>query len=497
LQSRRRPAIIPPPLREAIRTEDDVNATDLCYTSALDLGRMIRAREVSPVEIAEAVLARIERLNPTLNAFLTVTPDLALEQARAAEQRAVRGDLLSPIDGIPVSIKDLEPLGGVRCTYGSKWTEEFIAPADGVVAGRLRAAGGVILGKTNTPHYGYKDMCDNFLGEPCKNPWNLERTSGASSGGAGAAIAAGLGPLAHGSDGAGSIRIPSALCGIFGIKPAFGRVPYSPSADYWGGRPHAGPMTRTVRDSAILLGVMAGPNERDPLSIDGAVPDFLGACEGDLKGLRVIWSGDLGYAPVDPDVRQIAEAAARRFAEFGATVRDEDPAWDDPYEFHKVIYEAGSGGRVVDRAAERPDWIEPTLMLMVENTHKLSAFDLQRAIYRRTAFYEQARAWFENVDLLLTPQMPLGAWSHRAGIDEGPSDIGGHTPRSMFDRLHFTYPFNMTNQPAATVPCGFTSEGLPVGLQIVGRWHDESMVFRAAACFEAAQPWAQHRPPLD
>jgi Asp-tRNA(Asn)/Glu-tRNA(Gln) amidotransferase A subunit family amidase len=488
---------IPHPPATAIGSEDDVDATELCYTPALELGRMIRAREISPVEIAETVLARIERLNPTLNAFLAVTADLARDQARAAEGRATRGELRSPIDGIPVSIKDLEPLAGVRCTYGSKWSENNIASIDGVVAGRLREAGGVILGKTNTPHYGYKDMCDNLLGDPCKNPWNLERTSGASSGGAGSAIAAGLGPLAHGSDGAGSIRIPSALCGIFGIKPAFGRVPYSPGADYWAGRSHAGPMTRTVRDAALLLGVMAGPNERDPLSIDAPPPDFLGACDGDLKGLRVVWSGDLGYAPVDPEVRQIAEAAARRFADFGATVEDEDPAWDDPYEFHKVMYEAASGGRVAERAAERPDWIEATLMLMVENTKQRSAFDLQRSFFQRTAFFEQARAWFENVDLLLTPQMPVGAWSHRAGIDEGPADIGGRKPRSMFDRLHFTYPFNLTNQPAATVPCGFTSEGLPVGLQIVGKWHDEATVFRAAACFEAAQPWAQHRPPLN
>src|SRR5215212_8206702 len=273
--------------------EDIVNAVDFCYTSALDLGRMIRARDVSPVEIATAVLDRIDRLNPTLNAFLTPTPELALEGARAAEARALAGALRGPLDGIPVSIKDLEPMAGVRCTYGSKWTENNIAPEDGGATERIRKAGGVLLGKTNTPHFGYKDMCDNFLGEPCKNPWNLTRTSGASSGGAGASVAAGLGPVAHGSDGAGSVRIPAALCGIFGMKPSFGRVPYSPIADFWGGRSHVGPMTRTVRDAAILLGVMAGPNDRDPLSIDGPVPDFLGACKGDLKGLRVVWSPDL------------------------------------------------------------------------------------------------------------------------------------------------------------------------------------------------------------
>jgi Asp-tRNA(Asn)/Glu-tRNA(Gln) amidotransferase A subunit family amidase len=474
-----------------------VDTTDLCYTSALDLGRMIRAGEISPVEIATAILERIDRLNPTLNAFLTVTPELAMEQARAAEARAHAGEMLGPIDGIPVSIKDLEPMAGVRCTFGSKWTENNIATEDGVATERIRKAGGVLLGKTNTPHFGYKDMCDNFLGDPCKNPWNLDRTSGASSGGAGASVAAGLGPIAHGSDGAGSVRIPASLCGIFGLKPSFGRVPYHPIADYWGGRSHVGPMARTVRDAAAFLGVMAGPDERDPLSIEGPVPGFLAACEGDLKGLRVVWSGDLGYAAVDAEVRQIAEAAARRFVDFGCTLEDGNPTWDDPYEFHKVLYEVGIGTRIAERAIEHPEWIEATMMLMLEGAHSRSAIDYQNAILQRTTFYNQARAWFADVDLLLTPQMPVGAWSHEAGPNEGPKTIGGKPPRSMFDRLHFTYPFNLTNQPAATVPCGFTSEGMPVGLQIVGKWHADTTVLRAAACFEAAQPWAQNRPSLD
>jgi Asp-tRNA(Asn)/Glu-tRNA(Gln) amidotransferase A subunit family amidase len=482
-----------------------VDATDLCYTSALDLGTMIRAREISPVEIATAVLERIERLNPTLNAFLTVTPDLALEHARAAEARALRGDLLGPIDGIPVSIKDLEPMAGVRCTYGSKWTENNIAAEDGVATGRIRKSGGVLLGKTNTPHFGYKDMCDNFLGDPCKNPWKLDRTSGASSGGAGSAVAAGLGPLGHGSDGAGSVRIPASLCGIFGMKPSFGRVPNAPVADYWGGRSHVGPMTRTVRDGAMFLGVMAGPDDRDPLSIDGPVPDFLAACDGDssvrsgqaLRGLRILWSPDLKHGMVDPEVRQIAETAARVFADFGCTLEDGSPPWDDPYEWHKTIYEVGVAARVDDRAREHPEWIEATMMQMVESARGVSAVEYQRAILQRSTFYNVARAWFDGFDLLLTPQMPLGAWSHEAGPNEGPREIGGKPARSMFDRLPFTYPFNLTNQPAATVPCGFTAEGLPVGLQIVGKWHADATVLRAAACFEAARPWAQHRPPLD
>ncbi len=476
-----------------------MNATDLCFTSALELGALIRARQLSPVELCDAVLARVERLNPRLDAFLTVTADLARQQARAAEERARRGTGLGPLDGIPYSIKDLEPTAGIRTTFGSKWFADHVPAEDGVVASRLKATGAVLLGKTNTPHFGHKDSCDNLLGPPCKNPWKLDRTSGASSGGAGSAVAAGLGPVAHGSDGGGSIRIPAALCGIFGLKPSFGRVPYHPSADYWAARSHNGPMTRTVRDAALLLQAMAGPDPRDPLTIDAPPEDYLAACDGDLRGLTVVWSADLGYGAVDPEVRRIAEAAAFRFADLGAKVETRDPGWPDPGAFHKVTYEVSVGARQVERAAERPDWIEPSLMQMIENARRVSAIEHSKALLQRSAFYNQARQFFETCDLLLTPQEPVGAWpaDPGPGPQQGPSSIGGRPTPTMFDRLTFTFPFNLTGQPAATVPCGFTAEGLPVGLQIVGRWHADAMVLRAAAAFEALQPWAHRRPPLD
>jgi len=368
---------------------------------------------------------------------------------------------------------------------------------DGTVAARLKRTGAVLLGKTNTPNFGYKDMCDNMIGPPCSNPWKLDRTSGASSGGAGAAVAAGLGPIAHGSDGAGSIRIPSALCGIFGIKPSFGRVPYAPTADLFAARSHNGPMTRTVRDAATLLQAMAGPDPRDPLSIDAPPDEYLAACEGDLTGLRVAWSGDLRYGPVDPEVRSIAEAAAKRFTAFGCTLEEDAPAWPNPREFHKTIYEVSQAGRQIERYEEHPDWIEATLEQMIQHAKQVSALEHSKALLQRTVLYEHAHRFFETYDLLLTPQMPVGAWSKEPGPEEGPREIGGRPTPTMFDRLPFTYPFNLTGQPAATVPCGFTSEGLPVGLQIVGRWHAETTVLRASACFEAAQPWAAARPPLD
>jgi Asp-tRNA(Asn)/Glu-tRNA(Gln) amidotransferase A subunit family amidase len=473
-----------------------VDKTELCFTPATELAELIRSREVSPVEIADAVLARIDRLNPALNAFMTVTADLAREAAKASEARARSGTLIGPLDGIPYSIKDLEPTAGIRTTYGSAFTKDHVPTEDGAVAGRLRRLGGVLLGKTNMPHLGYKDMCDNLIGPPGRNPWNLERTPGGSSGGAAAAAASGLGPLHHGSDGAGSIRIPAALCGVFGIKPSYGLVPYYPSPDFFTARSHNGPIARTVRDGAMLLGAMAGPDPRDPLSIDHAPEDFLAACEGDLGGLNVVWSGDFGYAAVDPEVKRIAAAAASRFVDLGCTVEERDPGWPNPAEIARVLWNVSFAGRMVDGAAEHPEWIEPTMRRMIENGQQYTAIEHARASMARTAFYNYARTFFETCDLLITPQMPVGAWSVEPGLDEGPRFIDGVPVPDLFDRLSFTFPFNLTGQPAATVPCGFTSEGLPVALQIVGRWHADALVLRAAACFEALQPWADRRPPL-
>ena len=473
-----------------------MDATTLAFTPATELDRLIRTRAVSPVELTRALLERIDRLNPRLNAFLTVTADLAMTQARAAEGRAMRGARLGPLDGVPYSLKDLEATAGVRTTFGSRWFEQHVPAEDGVVAARLKATGGVLLGKTNTPNFGHKDCCDNLLGPPCRNPWMLDRTSGASSGGAGAAVAAGLGPLAHGSDGAGSIRIPAALCGIFGFKPSFGRVPYAPTADYWAARAHNGTMTRTVRDGALLLEAMAGGDPRDPLSIDAPPERYLAGCDGDLRGLRAVWSADLGYAPVEPEVRGLCEAAARRFPDFGCTLEARNPGWPDPGAFHKIIYEVSVASRQIDRFRERPEWIEPSLRQMIENAERVTVMEHGKALLARSVFYDQARRFFETCDLLLTPQMPVTAWAADPGPQQGPISIAGRPTPTMFDRLPFTFPFNLTGQPAATVPCGFTSEGLPVGLQIVGRWHADAAVLRAAACFEAARPWAETRPPL-
>jgi Asp-tRNA(Asn)/Glu-tRNA(Gln) amidotransferase A subunit family amidase len=470
-----------------------MDATALCFTPATELAKAIRARQLSPVEIIDTVLARIEVLNPHLNAFLAVDAERARAGARQAEAAVMRGETLGLLHGLPVSIKDLEPSAGLRCTYGSKFFEHHIADVDGIVTERVKAAGGIVIGKTNTPHYGHKDMCDNLLGPPCRNPWKLERTSGGSSGGAAAAIATGLAPLAHGSDGAGSIRIPSALCGVFGHKPSFGRVPNWPNPDIWAARSHNGPITRTVADAALMLQAMAGPDPRDPTSIDNAPDDYVAAVAQPfeaLRGLRVAWSVDFGYAAVDPEVRRLTTAAAERFSDFGCHVDAVHPSWDDPREAAAVAWYVSYATRNAERYKQQPAWFEPSFAEMIEAGLRLSAVQHGLALLGRTTFYEQARHFFETYDLLLTPQMPAGAWS----VERGPSEIDGKPTPSMFDRLNFTFPFNFTGQPAASVPCGFTSEGLPVGLQIVGRWHADRLVLQAAAACEQAAPWAQVRP---
>jgi Asp-tRNA(Asn)/Glu-tRNA(Gln) amidotransferase A subunit family amidase len=469
---------------------------EVCWMSALELANRYRARELSPIEVVDAVLARVERLNPRLSAFLTVTADHAREAAQASQARLLRGELLGLLDGVPYSLKDLESTKGIRTTFGSKFFEQHVPNADGAVAERMRGSGAALLGKTNTPHFGYKELSDNLLGEPCRNPWNLGRTSGGSSAGAAASIAAGLGPLAHGTDGAGSIRIPASFCGIVGFKPSLGRVPYALHADPWSATSHPGPMTRTVRDAALMLQAMAGPDARDPLSIDAPPGDYLAACDGDLAGLRVAWSPDLGSGPVEREVVAIVEAAARRFAELGCTLDAPAISWPDARGFYTTIWDVTMGTRMYERAQQRPDWIEPTLMRMILKAGAISAITYRQALYQRAEYYRAALAFFEDYDLLLTPTMPAGAWGWGGGAEEGPPAIDGRAVAHLIDRVPFTYPFNLTGQPAITVPCGFTSEGLPVGLQIVGRWHADALVLRAAACYEALAPWAQHKPAL-
>ncbi|MBI3988932.1 MAG: amidase [candidate division NC10 bacterium] len=464
---------------------------DLCYMPATEMAQAIRAKRVSPVEVIDAILARIERLNPGLNAYCTVTAEAARKAAREAEAAVLRGDPLGPLHGVPVSIKDLIITKGVRTTWGSKLYEHFVPEEDAPAVERLKGAGAIILGKTNSPEFGWKGVTDNLVFGITRSPWNLDRTPGGSSGGAGAAVAAGLGPLAVGTDGGGSIRIPSSFSGIFGFKPSFGRVPvYPPSAAET--LSHAGPMTRTVRDAALMLNVIAGPDERDRNSLPASGVDYLQALQGGIQGLKVAWSPDLGHANVDPQVRVVTTAAVKTFADLGCHLEQADPGFEDPEPIWATLFYAGIGARLGEYLPEWRDRIDPPLVRIIEEGQTISAFQLMQASFRRAAMWDIVRRFFERHDLLLTPTVAVPPFA--VGI-EGPKDIAaqGISRRGWFA---FTFPFNLTGQPAATVPCGWTADGLPIGLQIVGRRYDDITVLKAAAAFEAARPWTDRRPPL-
>jgi len=466
-----------------------VSEAELCYLSALDLRDRYRRRELSPVEVTEAVLARIDRLNPSLTAFVTVTHDLARAHAKIAERAFAAGDA-SPLAGIPISIKDLTPTRGIRTTRGSLLSADWIPDEDAPFVERVYAAGAVMLGKTNTPEFGWKGDSGNRVVGPTHNPWKHGRTAGGSSGGGAAATAAGLGPLAQGSDGAGSIRIPCCFCGIFGLKPSLGLVPqYPPSV--MGDLSHMGPMTRTVRDAALLLTATAGGDPRDRFSWSSGI-DYLSALDNtDVAGLRVAWSPDLGYAPVEPSVREVTAAAARRFADLGCHVEEVNPNLPNPWDMVDAIWASATAGTHRADLDQVRDKLDPGRLAVAEHGLTLRAADLANALIRRNAYYLSMRSFMDRYDLLLIPTLPCTAFT--AG-DDHPGQIDG-TPTTYLSWTAFTYPFNLTGQPAATLPVGFDAAGLPIGLQLVGRWHDDVTVLRAAAAFEAIAPWAHLRPP--
>ena len=462
----------------------------VAYLSAGELIERYRGRELSPVEVARATFERIERLNPALNAFTTATPELGLEQAAAAERAYAEGTA-GPLAGVPVSIKDLTPTRGIRTARGSLVDPEWVPEFDAPVVERVYAAGAMMLGKTNTPELGWKGDSGNRVFGPSFNPWDVARTPGGSSGGAAAAVAAGLGPLAQGSDGAGSIRIPAAFCGIFGLKPSFGLVPQFPPSAV-GDLSHLGPMTRTVRDAALMLNAIAGADARDRLSWSSGV-NYVEGLDAGIDGLRVAWSATLGYAEVDPDVLESTARAAMAFRELGCEVVEVDPGLADPAPILDVMWSAAMAGYFAGRLDEVRDRIDRGLLAVIERTGTISGADLAQAMQGRNAYYTGMREFMGGYDLLLTPTMPGRAFT--AGLDE--PDGWARSTLAPLDWTPFTFPFNLTGQPAATVPCGFDRDGLPIGLQIVGRWREDRVVLRAAAAFEGARPWAGRVPPVD
>ena len=469
--------------------------TDLFYTPVWQLRELLDTRRVSSTELTETFLRRIERLNSKLNAYLTVTGEEALAAAKAADEKIGQGRENGPLLGIPISLKDLEATKGIRSTMGSLAYQDAIPEMDSVVAERVKASGAVLLGKTNTPEFGLQGTTENRLGDPCRNPWNTERTAGGSSGGAGAAVAAGMCPFATGTDGGGSIRNPSSFNGIFGIKPTLGRVPRAGGL----GRPapnltsQSGPMARNVRDAAILLKVLAGHDSRDPGSMRDSVPDFLAGLDNSVRGLRLAWSTGMGYAAIDPEVASITSTAARVFEELGCTVDDPAFALDNPIPAFLTIFYTGNYTVYGHLMEECPEKLSDNARFCFEHGSQATAADYARAIRAVDEMKAKIDDLMDTYDLLLTPTMAVPPFP----IGQPPDRIDGKDvpPRSSYSPM--TRPFNLSGQPAASVPCGFSSEGLPIGLHIIGKRGDEATVLRASAAFEQARPWEHLRPDIE
>lgn len=468
--------------------------TQLTDCTATELLQLYRSGAASPVEATRAVLDRIERLNPQLNAFCLVDAEAALASARASEARwsAARagGAPTGLLDGVPTSIKDLILTRGWPTRRGSRTVDanqpwEVDAPA----TARLREAGAVLLGKTTTPEFGCKGETNSPLTGISRNPWNLARTPGGSSGGTAAAVAAGLGPLSVGTDGAGSVRIPAAFCGNFGLKPSFGRVPAYPLSPF-GSVAHLGPHTMSVADAALMLNVLSQPDARDWTSLPFDARDYRVGLDEGVRGLRIAYSPNLGYARnVHPEVAAAVDRAVKDLQALGAVVEAVDPGIDDPLDICTGLWFLGAHTLFSGMTPEQQAVADPDLRAEAALGAELSALQVQHFNLRRGALGSHLRQFMQRFDLIATPAVAVPAFEARPA---------GHTPidpATLLGWTPFSYPFNLSQQPACTIPCGLTADGLPIGLQLVGPMFGDAMVLRAARAYESLRPIA--RPPLD
>lgn len=470
-----------------------MNDEDLGFLPATELAPMIRQKKISPVEVMAGLIRRIEALEPKINAMAAFGPELAMERARAAETALMRGGALGALHGLPVTIKDLAWTTDFPTESGSHINKGFQARIDNPFVTRLRDAGAIVIGKTTTSEFGWTGVSRSPLTGITHNPWKQGYNAGASSAGAGAAAAAGYSALHQGSDGAGSIRMPSHFCGLFGLKPSYGRVPNHPvgAGDYTS---HIGPMTRTVGDGALMMQVMAGPHPLDHTSLEAWPGDYVGRLDDGVRGRRVAFSADLGHARVDPEVAALVRAAAENFAAGGGfTMIDVKPAWGPVgRDLARIMWSA----HMTRTAAQLPKFehqMDPGLVACIRDGERVTMAQYQDARMRKLAYCADIQVWFEDWDFLITPTVSVPAFPAERLIPD-------HWPQHAWDWLQwaeFSYPFNMSWNPAATVPCGFTKDGLPVGMQIVGRRFDDLGVMQASRAFERIQPWADKRPAMD
>ena len=465
---------------------------DLGYTSATELACLIRDRVLSPVEVVENSLARIGEVNPRLNCFCAVYPEEALARARVAERAVMAAESLGPLHGLPVAIKDLTPTKGKRTTRGSFAFEDWVPDQDAIVVERLLRAGAIMIGKTTTSEFAVGFTRSPLLGVT-RNPWNPERTPGGSSGGSAVAVATGCVPIAEGSDMGGSIRSPASYCGLVGLKPSFGRIPFEIFPSVFDQTPHFGPLARTIDDAALFLDVTKGPDDRDiqsfipPVRIPIPVP-------ADVRGMRLAFSPGLGYCTVDPEVEANARAALERLQGLGAEVDEVDPAISPDAviagSLNSAVYNAAMWGGLLPRWRDK---MSPKVLARIETGLEVGGVELKRTEFARTELWKRLRPILAEYHALLCPTTTTPVPS----VDASESDFNTVDEHGHYHGVELTYPFNLVGPcPALSVPSGFFTDGLPTGLQIVGRIHDEVTVLTIGAALENALSWRTRRPPI-
>ncbi|MDB5526270.1 MAG: glutamyl-tRNA amidotransferase [Rhizobium sp.] len=491
-----------------MKTPDE--KTQLCFLPATELAARIGRREVSPVEVVEAYLKRIEARNPVINAYTLLLADQAMDAARAAEKAVMAGKPLGPLHGVPVGIKDLDDVAGVPTSMGSRAVHNRVPKNSAAAIQRLQDAGAIVLGKTNSPEFGHKGITDNLRFGPTSTPWKIGYNSGGSSGGSAAAVADGMAALAQGTDGGGSVRIPASFSGTVGFKPSFGRIPSvtRPDAFLWS-HPlvHIGPLARTVADAALMTSVMAGPHSRDPLTLPDDGTDYVRGAAGAAKPFRVAYSPRLGNFPVDPSVAAVVRQAVEALKASGVEVDEVEPdfkadhnelahLWVRIIAVHYGAIAAHWKQEGIDLLGKHADELTPQFRQMLEDAQKISAVDHALDDVLRTGVFDGLEDIFDGYDLILSPTLAIPPVRNAGdGNTIGPVVINGETVEPLIGWC-MTYPINFTGHPAISVPAGLTPEGLPVGLQIIGRRHADETVLAFASRFERLRPWFDSYPGL-
>lgn len=467
---------------------------EIPWMPAHEMATLVQAGELSAREIAQAMVDRVEAVNPLINAIVYWDPEQVVRDAAKLDEAQAKGEAIGSLHGIPYTIKDLTSMEGLPLTNGIKALKDNIGIADAPIVERMKGSGGLFLGRTNTPEAGYCGKTTNHLFGATLNPWNRELSAGGSSGGAGAAVAAGLGQLAEGSDGGGSVRVPAALNGVVGLKPSTGRIPMNATVQRYSTHLFHGPLTRTVSDAAMMLDATAGEDSRDPISLPDPTGSFLERLNGDLSGWRIAYSETLGLnIEVDPEISQIVRAAVQRFSDAGAEVVEATPEWSDAGEaMWNGLWVPGvaSLGQMLDVESMRGE-LDDELIELVLHARKLRGDDITRADMFRGRYYDAFEVFMRDHRVLASPTTTVASYPV---TQFNPAYLDGQPLQDRLLRWCLTWPFNMTTTPAISVPCGFTADGRPVGLQLAGRLHADQDVLNAAYAFETLQPWAEYRP---